>query len=127
MNIRINDIECRETTYKFKEYEFVKWEKNMYYGTEKELSDEGYERIEFDNGDWAMTRSNHTIGSSCFKSPYSCYVIAWLELNPREPDINLITVGSRLLDLSDEDRETFFRVYKISQELIMKEMSKEEK
>jgi len=44
----------------------------------------------------------------------------------REPDINLITVGSRLLDLSDEDRETFFRVYKISQELIMEEMSKGE-
>ena len=128
MNIRINDIECRKTIHtKTREYEIIKWYKNSYYGTEKELLDKGYKRVEYEDGDWGMAHDNHTINSSCFKNPYSCYVIAWLEPNPREPDINLITVGSRLLDLSDEDRETFFRVYKISQELIMEEMSKEEK
>ncbi len=125
MNIRINDIECRQTTYKPKEYEFVKWEKNMYYGTEKELLDEGYERIEYDSGGWAMTRSNHTIDSSCFKNPETCYVIAWLEPNRREPDVNLLSVGSRLLDLSEEDMDAFFRVYKIATEMIMDMMKKE--
>jgi hypothetical protein len=125
MNIRINDIECRQTTYKPKEYEFVKWEKNMYYGTEKELLDEGYERIEYDSGGWAMTRSNHTIDSSCFKNPETCYVIAWLEPNRREPDVNLLSVGSRLLDLSEEDMDAFFRVYKIANEMIMDMMKME--
>ena len=125
MNIRINNIECRETTYKSKEYEFVKWEKNMYYGTEKELLDEGYERIEYDSGGWAMTRSNHTIDSSCFKNPETCYVIAWLEPNRREPDVNLLSVGSRLLDLSEEDMDAFFRVYKIANEMIMDMMKME--
>lgn len=125
MNIRINDIECRQTTYKPKEYEFVKWEKNIYYGTEKELLDEGYERIEYDSGGWAMTRSNHTIDSSCFKNPETCYVIAWLEPNRREPDVNLLSVGSRLLDLSEEDMDAFFRVYKIANEMIMDMMKME--
>jgi len=105
MNIRINDIE--------------------YYGTEKELLDEGYERIEYDSGGWAMTRSNHTIDSSCFKNPETCYVIAWLEPNRREPDVNLLSVGSRLLDLSEEDMDAFFRVYKIANEMIMDMMKME--
>ena len=127
MNIRINDIECRKTIYKTREYEIIKWEKNTHYGTEKELLDKGFERVEYENGDWGMRKDNYTINSSCFKSPYSCYVIAWLEPNPEEPDVNLVSVGSRLLELSKEEREIFFRIYEISHEMIMEKMSKEEK
>ena len=124
MRVRINNIECRQTIYKHREYEFVLWYPNQYYGREETMiEDEGYKRVEYD-GDWGLKKDNFTITSGCFKNPESCYVIAWLEPNYKEQDINLVTVGSRLIGLSEEDRAAFFKVYKIANEMVMDSMNK---
>lgn len=123
MRIRINNIECRQTIYKQREYEIIKWQKNNYYGTEEKLLSEGFERVEYDNGDWGMQNGNYTVNSSCFKNPESCYVIAWLEPNYKEPDVNMCTVGGRLLELEQSELNTFMKVYKIAHELIMEKVN----
>lgn len=126
MRVRINNIECRQTIYKPREYEIILWYPNQYYGREEAMiEDEGYKRVEYD-GDWGLSKNGYTVNSSCFKNPESCYVVAWLEPNYKEPDINLVTVGSRLLELSEEDRATFFRVYNIADGMIQDKMNKKE-
>ena len=127
MNIRIDNIECRSTIYKEREYEIVKWEINQYYGQEKFLVEwEGYEKIENEDGNWGLSKDFHTINSSCFKNPEVCYVIAWLKPNRREPDVNMETVGSRMLELEQSELSTFIRVYRIAHELIMEEINNNE-
>lgn len=126
MNVRINNIECRQTIYKTREYELIAWYPNQYYGRKEAMvKEDGYKYVEYD-GDWGLSKNGYTINSSCFKNPESCYVVAWLEPNYKEPDVNLVTVGSRLLELSEEDRETFFKVYKIANEMILDSMNKKE-
>lgn len=116
MKIRINNIECRNQTSNSGNYEIVKWYKNEYYGTEQEMLDEGYIYK-----DGYYTKGNVSIHEDCFKSPESCFVIADLEINHREPDVNLRTVGSRLLGLNDEERNDFFDVYRIANNKIFKQ------
>lgn len=127
MNIRIGNIECRQTIYKEREYEILKWQVNQYYGNEeKMINEDGYTKVEYDNGGWGLTKGFHTINSSCFKSPETCYVIAWLKPNRREPDVNMETVGNRMLDLEQSELNTFMRVYRIAHELIMEKMNEDE-
>jgi hypothetical protein len=47
-------------------------------------------------------------------------MIASLRLNRREPDINLESVGSRLLDLTEDEQKDFFEVYKLANPRIYK-------
>lgn len=127
MKIRINNIECRSTKYIPQEYEIIKWYKNDYYGAEEKMLEKGYEKIVYENGDWAMTKNNYTINSSCFKNPESCYVIAWLKPNRLEPDVDIETVGSRLLDLEPDELNTFMKVYRIAHETIMETINSDQK
>ena len=126
MRIRINDIECRSTIYRPKEYEIVKWYENSYYGKEKQYLEQGYEKVVYDDGSWGMKAKSHTINESCFKYPESCYVIAWLKPNYGEPDIDMKTVGSRILDLEQDELDLFIKVYRLAHNMILGEMKEEE-
>jgi len=116
MKIRINNIECRDSRGNSGNYEMIKWYPNEYYGSEQKMIDDGYEKVIYPLGGWGMKKDWHTVNESCFQNPESCYVIAWLKINHREPCIDLETVGSRLLNLTVEDRNNFFEVYKIAEE-----------
>ena len=127
MKIRINDFECRSSIYREDEYEMVKWEINQYYGQEKFLIEwEGYEKVGNDSSNWGLRKGSHTINSSCFKNPETCYVIATLKLNRREPDVDMETVGSRLLDLEPNELTEFMKVYRLAQDMIMQNLNKDE-
>ena len=69
-------------------------------------------------------------GTKCFAWFYTrmdketCYIIASLYLNKKEPDIYLESVGSRLLDLTNEEQNTFFEVYRIANLKIAKKSLK---
>lgn len=124
MNIRIGNIECKPTGYPEREYQIVKWYANPYYGNEeKMMKEDGYSKETYSSGDWGLTKDFHTINSSCFKNPESCYVVAWLEPNYKEPDVNMCTVGGRLLELEQSELNTFMKVYKIAHELLMEKVS----
>ena len=116
--VRINNIECRKyksTKTDETHYEIVKWYKNKYYNKRDEmLSKEWEETIE----GWGITNGSYTIDNTCFKNKESCYTVASLYLNFKEPDVNLKSVGSRLLDLNKEEINDFFEVYKISNKRI---------
>lgn len=128
MKIRINDFECRKSTYREDEYEIVKWEVNQYYGQEKFLIEwEGYTKQEYAGGDWGLSNGSHIINSSCFKNPESCYVIASLKVNRREPDIDMETVGGRLIDLEQDELDMFMRVYRLAYHMIMETINEDEK
>ena len=127
MNIRIGNIECKPTGYKDREYQIIKWEVNSYYGSEERMiNEDGYEKEYHPSGDWGLTKGMHTVNSSCFKNPETCYVIAWLNPNRREPDVDMETVGSRMLDLEQDELSTFMRVYRIAHELILEKMAEDE-
>lgn len=126
-NIRIDNIECRKSTYQSHEYEMVKWYKNDYYGNEeKMINEDGYVRQVYKDGDWGLSKDFHTINSSCFKNPESCYVIATLEVNKREPDINMRTVGGRVLDLEQDELDVFMRVYRLAYNMVMETINEDE-
>lgn len=127
MKIRINDFECRSNIYREDEYEMVKWQVNQYYGQEKFLIEwEGYEKVEYEGGNWALKKDFHSINSSCFNNPETCYVIATLKLNRREPDVDMETVGSRLLELEPNELNVFMKVYRLAQDMIMQNLNEDE-
>lgn len=121
MRVRINDIECREyTSTETKEvfYEIIKWTENTSFGKEQHFIDEGYT----DEGDFLRTPSGGClVAKSLFKLKETCYAIASLHLNRKEPDVKLKSVGSRLLDLTKEEQKDFFEVYEIANMKIYKQ------
>ena len=124
--IRIDDIECRSTIYKSREYEIVKWYENPHYGKEKEYMEEGYEKVVDSRGNWGMRKGNYTINESCFRNPEGCYVVAFLKPNRSEPDVDMETIGSRVLDLEADELDTFMQVYRLAHSMILGEMKEEE-
>ncbi len=81
MRIRIDNIECRNSQGC---YEIVKWYTNKYYGSEESMIEEGYERIVYDDGRWALQKDCFTIHGSCFANPESCYTISTLQWDADE-------------------------------------------
>jgi hypothetical protein len=120
MKIRLGNIECR---FNQERYEIVKWSPNTYFGAEEKMLSEGYERVEYPNGGFGFKKPHHTIDSSCFKNPESCYTIATLHYDKSEGCCDMKTVGPRLLELSKSDRKEFFKVYKIAEKNIRKELT----
>lgn len=119
-NIRINNIECRkytDTKTDDTHYEIIKWQKNPYYNKREEMLSNGY-RESFD-GD-GISNAFGAIGNSCFINEETCYTIAFLYLNRKEPDVYLKSVGSRLIDLDKNELNDFFEVYKIANKKINK-------
>jgi len=123
MRIRIDNIECRNSQGC---YEIVKWYTNKYYGSEESMIEEGYERIVYDDGRWALQKDCFTIHGSCFANPESCYTIATLQWDADEYCNELVSVGSRLLDLSKEERDAFFEVYRYAEDRIKQENLEED-
>jgi hypothetical protein len=123
MRIRIDNIECRNSHGR---YEIVKWYTNSYYGSEEKMIADGYERKVFSDGNWAMTKDWHTVHGSCFANPESCYTIATLQWDAGEYCNELISVGPRLLDLSKEERDAFFEVYRYAEDRIKQENLEED-
>lgn len=91
--------------------EFVRYYKNADYDTLEEKYANGWE----DKGEY-ITKGYYSISKGLVdKSLPQCqYVVAWLKYHKDECVCDLETVGSRLLDLSSEEREDFFEVYKIA-------------
>ena len=117
MKIRVNNIECRLS--RTGRYEFVKWSVNEYYGNEEKMvNEDGFERLDFGLGAFALRKNGRTIHSSCFENPETCYVVAYLEYDKSEGCCDMTTVGPRLLELKKKDIKAFFKVYEIAEELI---------
>lgn len=120
MKVRVNNVEGRKyTSTKTKDtfYEIVLWQPNVYYNKEEEYLGNGYE--DSFSGDF-LVKNGHSIQKTFFNHKETCFTIANLELNYREPDINLKSVGSRLLDLTDDEIKDFFEVYKLINKKIHK-------
>jgi hypothetical protein len=120
VRIRINDIECRlyKTTQVSEPfYEIVKWQPNPYYNKLQEYLDNGY--VESKDGSM-IQKDNMGLSKGMFTNPESCYTIAHLELDMKEFDTTLKSIGSRLLDLTEDERIDFFEAYKISNDKLYK-------
>jgi hypothetical protein len=123
MRIRIDNIECRNSQGR---YEIVKWYPNRYYGAEESMIAEGYERIVYDDGRWALRKDCFTVHGGCFANPESCYTIATLKWDADEWCNELVSVGARLLDLSKEEQAAFFEVYRYAEDRIKQENLEED-
>jgi len=104
-NIRIENIEIRKTNYKNSPYEFVKWWPNQHYQQRDILLKDGW----IDNID-CITFNHCSIHNSCFINPETCYVIAWMKKD--KEGYYMETVGSRLLEISEEELKLFFDIYR---------------
>ncbi len=90
------------------------------------MIEEGYERIVYDNGGWALRKDCFTIHGSCFVNEESCYTIATLKWDADEYCNELISVGPRLLDLKPKERDAFFEVYRYAEDRIKQENLEED-
>ncbi len=95
---------------------FVKYYKNNKYNKLDEYLKDGWE----DKGS-SIKNDNLSIDKNCFTSEEFHCVIADLEYVSSECCTELRTIGSRVLDLSLNDREDFFEVYKIVDSRMYKE------
>ena len=123
MRIRIENIECRNSQGR---YEIVKWYPNKYYGAEESMIAEGYERGTNPDGSWYLEKDWFKVHQSCFVNEESCYTIATLKWDAGEYCNELISVGPRLLDLSKEERDAFFEVYRYAEDRIKQENLEED-
>ena len=110
IKIRVNNIgfRCEKDSLTG---QLVKYYKNADYDTLDEKYANGWE----DAGGY-VRKKNYSISKSLVdKSLPECqFVVAWLRYDENEYTCDLETVGSRLLDLSSEEREDFFEVYRIA-------------
>lgn len=115
MKIRINNIECKKNSVG-EMFEILRWYPNSLYNQKLSYMKDGY--IEEDG--FLRNKEKHvSIQSSIFDKKETCCVIAFLNYNHKEPDVDLKSVGSRLLDLTQEERNDFFQVYEIANKYIM--------
>jgi hypothetical protein len=129
MKIRIDNIGAQPPTYIGKSPEdvdkrvvIVKFFPNPKYGKLQEYIDVlGWE----DDGDY-IRKNMCSIHKNCFEGKENNIVIADLTYSTKEEDTFLETVGERVLDLSLEDRETFFEVYAIAAKRLTKKCKQDE-
>lgn len=88
----------------FSNYEIIKWEKNPYYGTEKEYVLHGDYYQSKTDPNWAGK-----IHKSCFESSEKCYVVAsWTNMNYDEYMPDLQFVGVRPFELETQTETLVF-------------------
>ena len=128
MKIRIDNIGVQPPTYIGKPPEdvdnrlvIVQYFPNPRYGKMQELIDDGWK----DDGDF-VRKDICSIHKNCFEGEENNMVIADLVYKPKEEDTVLKTIGERVLDLSPEDRETFFEVYAIAAKRLTKKCKQDE-
>jgi hypothetical protein len=128
MKIRIDNIGAQPPTYIGKPPEdvdkrvvIVKFFTNPKYGKLQEYIDDGWNDI----GD-RIIKDMCSIHKNCFEGKENNIVIADLTYSTKEEDTFLETVGERLLNLSKEDRDTFFEVYEIAAKKLAEAYSDED-
>jgi hypothetical protein len=129
MKIRIDNIGAQPPTYIGKPPEdvdnrlvIVKYFPNGKYGKLQEYIDVlGWEN----DGDY-IRKNMCSIHKNCFESKENNIVIADLTYSTKEEDTVLETVGERVLDLSLEDRETFFEVYALAAKRLTKKCKQDD-
>jgi hypothetical protein len=88
----------------FNHYEIVKWEKNPYYGNEKDYILRGEYYQKKDSSEWSAK-----IHESCFESSETCYVIAyWVNMAHDELTPDLQFVGMRPFELETQTEILLF-------------------
>jgi hypothetical protein len=129
MKIRIDNIGAQPPTYLGKSPEdagkrlsIVQFFPNPRYGKMQELIDDGWES----DGDF-VRKSMCSIHKKCFEGIENNIVIAFLKYDSKEEDTVLETVGERVLNLSLEDRETFFEVYALAAKRLTKQCKERER
>lgn len=128
MKIRIDNIGAQLPTYLGKPPEdvdnrlaIVQYFPNPKYGKLQEYIDDGWK----DDGDY-VRKDMCSIHKNCFEGKENNIVIADLVYSTKEEDTFLETVGERVLDLSLEDRETFFEVYALAAKRLTKQCKERE-
>ena len=129
MKIRIDNIGAQPPTYLGNPPEdvdnrlvIVKYFPNPKYGKLQEYIDVlGWEN----DGDY-VRKNMGSIHKNCFEGKENNIVIADLTYSTKEEDTFLETVGERVLDLSLEDRETFFEVYALAAKKLAKQHKTDE-
>jgi hypothetical protein len=114
IKIRINQIEFRNSCNTYPSVdkgEFLIWSPNERYGKIKEYLNKGYTN----EGDHLRSPNGGYISLSLLESKELCIVIGWLKYDKKEGCCTLESVGPRLLDLTEEQREDFFEVYDIAE------------
>ena len=114
IKIRINQVEFRNNCNfnpSIDKGEFLVWEPCSYYGKYDEYIKNGCVEK---NGFVRDEKNRSNISVKFFDMKETCYVIAWLKYDEREGCCDLESVGTRLLDLTEEQRKDFFEVYKIA-------------
>jgi hypothetical protein len=129
MNIRIDNIGVQPPTYFGTPPEdvdnrlvIVKFFPNEKYGRLQEYIDV----LGWENDGEYIRKNMCSIHKNCFEGKENNIVIADLVYNSKEEDTVLKTVGERVLDLSPEDRETFFEVYAIAAKRLTKKCKQDE-
>ena len=104
-------------------FEILKWEPNEYYCNLQEYLDAGWE-ISF--GGEFLQKSNTSISLSFFTgNPESCYMLAsWDNMDHDEKSPDLKFVGSRPMNLTEEEQAIFMKLAKAGQEHIEKALNK---
>jgi hypothetical protein len=129
MKIRIDNIGAQPPTYIGNPPEdldnrlvIVEFFPNEKYGRLQEYID----ILGWENDGEYIRKNMCSIHKNCFEGKENNIVIADLVYNPKEEDTVLKTVGERVLDLSPEDRETFFEVYAIAAKRLTKKCKQDE-
>ena len=118
MKIRINNIGARPPVYigkppknAYRILSMVQYYPCQYYGKLEEYLADGWEYV--DEGT-RLRKDNCTISKSFFDKEELLMGIADLEYDSSEDCTNLETVGERVLNLSNKNREDFFEVYELA-------------
>ena len=129
MKIRIDNIGAQPPTYISNPPEdldnrlvIVEFFPNEKYGRLQEYID----ILGWENDGEYIRKNMCSIHKNCFEGKENNIVIADLIYNSKEEDTVLKTVGERVLDLSPEDRETFFEVYAIAAKKLTKKCKQDE-
>lgn len=113
--IRIGNIEYRydpECMFKF-EHTIIQWFKNSYYGKFDDYMNDGYaERDGF------LVKDNIRLDRNLFYKPEMNIIIGYLQMNAMQNEYDIVSLGRRLIDLSNDDLKDFKRVLDIFDEEI---------
>jgi len=104
---------------RFSYFEIVKWQENPYYGKLQEYLDNGWE-ISFGGEFLNRPGGGSSIQLTFFTgSPESCFMLAsWSNMDHDEKSPDLKFVGSRPMDLNEEEQMIFMKLAKAGQEHI---------
>jgi hypothetical protein len=107
---------------RFSHFEILRWHTNPHYGKEQEYRDNGY--VDSFGGDFLQSPTGSSIQKTFFTKPESCYMIAsWQNMDHDEKTPDLKFVGSRPLEIDEEEWSTFLRIAKAGQAEIERQLN----